>query len=171
MNSATDNTEALQAVTPPAHGEIWPGQGGRFICSLPALMGVPARALVAGLEESPGRLTFGPYGEIANAGSHIDGPANTVAILAAPGDHPAAQWARAYSADGHTDFFLPARLDMVMAHICAREHFEESSWYWTSTQTSRSDAFVQDFQDGGSDWSLKSFEFRVRACRWVHLTT
>ncbi len=156
-------------LTPPAHGQIWPGQGGRFICSMPALMGVPARHLVAGLHDSEKRLRYGPYVDMPGATSHIDGRANTAALLAAGGGYHAAEWASAYTADGHADFHLPSRLDMVMAHICAREHFDKSRLYATSTQGSRSSAFVQVFEYGGSDWGLKGYEFRVRAFRWVLL--
>lgn len=34
--------------TPPAMGEYWAGQGGRYICTLPALLGIPERHLIVG---------------------------------------------------------------------------------------------------------------------------
>lgn len=155
-------------LTPPAIGDYWLGQGGRYICTLPALMGMPERHLIAGEGEAED-LTFGPRDDVPAATSQIDGAANTTALLATGKDHPAAQWARAYSADGHTDFFLPAKLDLVMAHICAPQLFNKSGWYWTSTQGSRSGAFVQDFEHGGSGWSNKDYEHRVRAFRVIPL--
>lgn len=156
------------ALTPPAHGEYWSGQGGRFICTLPALLGVPARHLVVGDSETDDTV-FGPSLDVPLAVSQLDGPANTAALLATGQNHPAAQWAAAYTADGHTDFFLPSRLDLVMAHICAPQLFQKSGWYWTSTQTSRHSAFVQDFEGGDSGWGDKDIGHRVRAFRRISL--
>ena len=168
VQGAAQQEMAPQALTPPAHGEYWTGQGGRFVCTLPALLGVPARHLVVGEDETED-LTFGPATDMPGAVSQLDGPANTAALLANGQDHPAAKWAAAYTADGHTDFFLPSRLDLVMAHICAPQLFQKSDWYWSSTQGSRHFAFVQDFEDGSSYWISKDNGRRVRAFRWVHL--
>lgn len=165
--SATEQPRG-QSLLPPAMGDYWPGQGGRYICSLPALLGLPARHLIAGEGEAED-LTFGPRDDVPAATSQIDGAANTAALLATGKDHPAAQWSRAYTADGHADFFLPSKLDMVMAHICAPQLFKKSGWYWTSTQGSRYDAFVQAFEDGTSDWNFKDNERRVRAFRVIPL--
>lgn len=158
------------ALTPPAHSEIWPGQGGRYICTLPALLDAPARHLVASEGEAED-LAYGPAIDVPGACSQLNGPANTAALLSTGKDHPAAKWAAAYTADGHTDFFLPARLDLLMAHICAPQLFKKSGWYLSSTQYSRSTAFVQDFEYGisSSCWFGKDGERRVRAFRWVHL--
>lgn len=155
-------------LTPPAMGDYWSGQGGRYICTLPALLGMPERHLIAGEGETED-VAFGPRDDVPAATSQIDGAANTTALLATDKDHPAAQWARAYSADGHTDFFLPAKLDLVMAHICASQLFQKSGWYWTSTQLSRYSAFVQDFEYGLSLWDGKGNEHRVRAFRVIPL--
>lgn len=155
-----------EALTPPAHGEYWTGQGGHYICTLPALMGAPTRHLIAGASEAT-NLTFGPDTAIKGADSHIDGPANTAALLASGEDHPAANYCKAYTADGHADFFLPARLDLVMAHICAKSIFNTDGYYWSSTQDSRSYAFVQDFEHGTSAWGCKDYGRRVRAFRWI----
>ncbi|SFB95989.1 hypothetical protein SAMN05216344_10694 [Polaromonas sp. OV174] len=158
---------AGNTLTPPAHGEYWLGQGGYYVCTLPALLDAPARHLIAGAAESEDRITYGPSIDVPGARSQLNGRTNTAALLATGKDHPAAEWATAYAADGHTDFFLPSRLDLVMAHICAPELFEKSSWYWSSTQSSRTNAFVQDFEGGDSIWDGKGSERRVRAFRWV----
>ena len=186
------------ALTPPAMGEYWPSQGGHYICTLPALLGMPARHLIAGSDEAED-MTFGPYQDIADAGSHIDGAANTASLLKAADKHPAAQWAsaytadghtdffmpsryatdkhpaaqwaNAYTADGHTDFFLPSRYDLLMAYLCAPKLFNTSGWYWSSTQLSRSCAFVQSFEYGTSGWLSKDNERRVRAFRVIPLQT
>ncbi|HZX85695.1 MAG TPA: hypothetical protein VFF19_19135 [Reyranella sp.] len=154
--------------TPPTHGQIWPGQGGRFICTVAASEGLPARHLVFGTDEAED-LTFGPYEKIDAADSQLDGPSNTAALLASGKDHPAAAWAKAYTADGHTDFHLPSRHDLLLAYIHAKRHFSTDDWYWSSTQNSRNYAFVQDFEGGYSYWSGKGLVYRVRACRWIPL--
>lgn len=163
-----DPTPATSTPQPPAAGEYWSGQGGHYICTLPALLGMPARHLIAGADETDD-LTFGPDKEVSGAGSHIDGAANTTALLKSGDTHPAAHWARTYTADGHTDFFLPSRYDLLMAYLCAPKLFKTSGWYWSSTQVSRSTAFVQDFELGHSGWYFKDFEHRVRAFRAIQL--
>lgn len=160
---------ATEILTPPAAGAIWPGQGGRFICTVAASEGLPARHLIFGTSEAKD-LAFGPYVDVPGAKSQLDGRANTAALLASGSEHPAAAWAAAYTEDGHTDFHLPSRVDLVLAHAHAKEHFSKDDWYWSSTQVSRDSAFVQDFEDGDSYWSGKGYEHRVRACRWIHLT-
>lgn len=168
MNAVLDPVAAT--LTPPAHGEIWPGQGGRYICTLPALLGMPERHLIVSEGEAEG-LEYGPYGvDVPGAGSPLNGPGNTQALIDSGKDHPAAQWARAYTADGHSDFHLPAKLDLVMAQICAPQLFSKDDWYWSSTQYSSFNAFVQDFEYGVSHWNIKDDERRVRAFRWVHLS-
>lgn len=155
-------------LTPPGHGELWPGQGGRYICTTAAMLGMPARHLIVGDGEAED-LIYGPCLDVPDACSQIDGAGNTRALMATGQEHPAAQWAAAYTADGHTDFFLGARLDLVMSHICAPHLFNKSGWYATSTQRSRLDAFVQDFEGGDSDWDVKVNERRVRAFRAIPL--
>ena len=155
-------------IAPPAHGELWPGQGGRYICTLPPLLGMPERHLIAGDGEAED-LTYGPAVDVPGAASHINGRANTAALLATGQKHPAAEWAHGYTADGHTDFFLPSRLDLLMAYICAPTLFKKSGWYWSSTQYSRGSAFVQDFEYGGSYWGGKDGGYRVRAFRRIPL--
>lgn len=163
---ALDATDA-SAPMPPAHGEYWPGQGGRYICTLPALLGMPARHLIAGALSSK-EFKFGPYEEITGAGSHIDGRVNTAALLASGHQHPAAQYAKDYTADGHTDFFLPAKLDLVMAHICAQS-IGEDNYVWSSTQVSSDGALVQSFELGFSFWGGKANEYFVVPVRVIQL--
>lgn len=157
-------------IAPPAHGEPWPGQGGRYICTLPPLLTLPERHLIAGEGEADG-LTYGPDIDVPGAASHIDGAANTAALLATGQKHPAAEWARGYTTDGHTDFFLPSRLDLLMAYICAPTLFKKSGWYRSSTQGSRGVAFVQDFEGGCSLWAGKDGVSRVRAFRVIPTST
>ena len=161
--------QAATELTPPASGQYWHGQGGIFLLTLPELHGMPARHLIASQDEAEA-LIWGPYGkDMAHAKSQVDGDANTAALIASQHEHPAAAWCAGYTRDGHSDFYLPARLDMLHAYIAAPELFDKDGWYWTSTQLSADSAFAQYFRYGSSHWNVKDHEFRVRAFRSIHL--
>jgi hypothetical protein len=160
---------ATTALTPPEPGQPWPGQGGIFICTLPAQFGLPARHLVAGTNEAED-LTWGPYGEEApGATSQTDGRANTAALVAASDEHPAAEWAAKYTEDGHTDYYLPSRIELLMCYLHAPQVFKTSGWYWSSSHSSRISAFCQAFEFGGSYADGKGDEFRARPVRSIQL--
>lgn len=165
-------TEPTTILTPPAIGQYWPSQGGVYMGTVPAIAHLPARHLIFGAE-APQSLTWGPYGTtVDGANSRIDGAANTAAILAHKaangGDFPAAEWAAAYTADGHNDFHLPAQADLFFASLQPTALFA-LAWHWSSTQTSSDYAFFQSFEDGHSLWGDKDDACRVRAVRWIHL--
>lgn len=159
---------------PPALGAYWHGQGGIYCGTLPAAHGLPARHLIFGTTDAPERLTWGEYGtKVPGADHRWDGRANTAALLAnkATGkSHPAAEWAAAYSADGHTDFHLPAQAELALASVMCPEQFTQEGWYWSSTQLGRDSAFVQGFEVGGSVWYVKDGGYFVRAARWIPIT-
>lgn len=160
-------------LTPPAFGEYWPGQGGIYCGTMPAMHGLPARHLIFA-KGADQKLAYGGYGiDVPGAASRIDGPANTAALLAdktANGNaYPAAEYCAAYSADGHSDFHYPSQACLFMASLCAPQSFNKDGWYSSSTQDSGNGAFVQDFEYGGSGWSYKDYEFRVRPLRWIQL--
>lgn len=164
-------TEAT-ILTPPAIGQYWPGQGGVYMGTVPAIAHLPARHLIFG-NEAPQSLTWGPYGTtVDGANSRIDGAANTAAILAHKAAHGgeflAAEWAAAYTADGHTDFHLPSQADLFFASLQPTALFA-LAWHWSSTQGSSNGAFIQSFESGDSGWGGKDNDYRVRAVRWIHL--
>ena len=147
-------TEATTTLTPPAVGQHWPGQGGYYMGTMPAIGNLPARHLIFGAE-SPKRLAWGPYGTtVASANSRTDGTANTAAILAHKASHggefPAAEWAAAYTADGHTDFHLPSQADLFFASLQPDTTFAKKQ-LWSSTQDDSDGAFGQSFAAG---WSI-----------------
>jgi len=148
----------------PAPGAYWPGQGGFYAGTWPAQQGLPARHLVFA-EEEASELAWGGY----SAKSRLDGRANTAALLADSTEHPAAVWASKRSADGHSDFHLPAQADLFMAMLTCPERFEKSGWCWSSTQDDSRNAFCQGFAYGNSYWNYKDNKLRVRAVRWVQL--
>lgn len=165
-------TEPTNILTPPAIGQYWPGQGGVYMGTAPAIAHLPARHLIFG-SEAPENLPWGPYGTtVDGANSRIDGAANTAAILAHKaahgGEFPAAEWAAAYTADGHTDFHLPSQADLFFASLQPAGLFA-LAWHWSSTQGSSLSAFIQYFAGGWSRWGSKGRAYRVRAVRWIHL--
>ena len=161
------NASESLAIHSVGHGEYWAGQGGHFICTLPAMHGLPARHLIAAAEEN--ECTWGKGGEdVPGAASQYDGKANTAALVA-HGGHPAAEWAATYEANGLTDFYLPSRLELLMCYLAAPQLFKKEGYYWSSSQYSRGDAWVQDFEYGYSNVSDKYGEFRARPVRWIQL--
>ena len=144
----------------PAIGEYWPGQGGINAGFVAARGDVPAHYLILG-DKDLGEFKWGRYQEESAATSKWDGKANTDALIAA-GGHPAAAAARAHTADGHSDFDLPAaaQLHQVWAHDLISK-----GYYWSSSQRSASNAFGMTFGGGGQDTSGKSYELRVRPVR------
>ena len=157
----------LLAIHTVGHGEYWAGQGGHYICTLPALHGLPARHLIAAAEEN--ECTWGKGGEdVPGATSQYDGKANTAALLA-HGGHPAAEWAAAYEANGHKDFYLPSRFELLMCYLAAPQLFKKEGWYWSSSQSSRDDAWCQDFETGDSYDTGKGDELRARPVRTIQL--
>lgn len=157
------------ALTPPAPGQPWPGQGGIYICTLPAQFGLPARHLVVGTNEAED-LTWGPYDdEAAGATSQTDGRTNTAALTASGKGHPAATWASQYTEDGHADYYLPSRIELLMCYLHAPQAFKTSGWYWSSSQYSRYYAWCQDFEYGYSTAYRKGNEFRARPVRSIQL--
>lgn len=153
-------------VTP---GAYWPGQGGHYVCTLPAQFGLPERHLIVAADEKT-EITWGAHGEeIPGATSQVDGRSNTQALAANGGKHPAAAWTSAHEADGHKDFHLPSRFELFMCWLSAPQLFDKSGWYWSSSQFSRSDAWCQGFEYGYSYLSGKANELRARPVRWIHL--
>lgn len=166
-------TQAKDIGAPPAFGEYWPGQGGTYCGTMPAMHGLPARHLIFA-QDAEKQLAYGGYGiDAPGAASRIDGPANTAALLAAKTangrDYPAAEYCAAYKADGHKDFHLASQACLFMASLCAPQIFSKDDWHLSSTQFSGNDAFVQDFEGGFSYRGSKITEFRVVPLRWIQL--
>ena len=151
---------AQQQLTPPAIGQIWPGQGGIYAGVIPARNGQEAYHLVIG--EELGRFEWGPYGDESPATSLIDGLANT-AVLLEHGEYPAAKAATAHNADGHSDFYLPAAAELYEAWL--NLGYQDWYWVWSSSQRSASNAFLMGFDDGFQDFYGKYNELRVRPVR------
>lgn len=154
------NVAPAAPTTIPALGEYWPGQGGVNAGFVAACGDVPAHYLILG-DRDLGEFKWGRYREESEATSRWDGKANTDALIAA-GGHPAAEAARAYAADGHADFDLPAaaQLYQVWVHGLISE-----GAYWSSSQRSADHAFYMYFDVGNQSTGGKLNELRVRPVR------
>ncbi|MFJ2455402.1 DUF1566 domain-containing protein [Pseudomonas protegens] len=154
------NVQMAAPSSVPAIGTYWPGQGGINGGYVEARGDVPAHYLIFG-DKDLGEFAWGRYREESEATSKWDGKANTDALIAA-GGHSAAEAARAYTADGHNDFDLPAatQLYQAWAHDLITE-----GYYWSSSQRSANFAFFLTFGGGDQDSNVKYGELRVRPVR------
>jgi hypothetical protein len=147
----------------PAIGYYWEGQGGVNAGVMRGVDGQSDYYLIVATEDL-GKFEWGSYGtEVKGAGSASDGAANTRALIEDE-DHPAATACAEYEADGHADFYLPARRELQLAEANVSELFAKE-WHWSSTQRSADLAFYMDFVDGYQDFYDKGSELRVRPVR------
>lgn len=155
------------AASLPNIGEYWRGQGGVYAGMMRGQDGQPDYHLivptdpVANVQE----IAWGGYDhDEPDAKSDFDGLANTLALCESERDHPAAKWAAGLVIDGHADFYLPARRELSLCYANVPELFDKE-WHWSSTQYSRTNAYGQDFEDGGQYLTGKHSRLRARAVR------
>lgn len=151
-----------QATTPVAGrhkiGEYLSGQGGIYIGDIRGDDGV-LYGLIIAEPADVGTAAWGPEGDLDM--SAWDGLVNTNALSE---KYPAAKLAGDYEADGHCDFYLPSRREMMIALANVPDLFEKSSWYWTSSLRG-SYPWAVDFEDGLVLCLVRHHEFRVRPFR------
>jgi hypothetical protein len=141
-------------------GQYAEGQGGIYI-------GVTAqgRHLFAAAEPLDGVFEFGGYGDELEGYSDLDGAENTRKLVEC-GGHPAALAATEFTADGHSDFYLPSHRELLQ--VVAIEGFDASVGdVWTSTPYGSYYAWAVDFEDGTIGGWDRGFEFRVRPVRSI----
>jgi len=147
----------------PPLGADWPGQGG-FNGGLVAARGyVPAHYLIVAKADI-GDHEWGGRGKDSGATSKTDGLANSEA-LQSEGGHPAIEAVAAYTAEGHTDFYLPACAELYHCWVSVPELFAKDTWYWSSSQRSAYSAFVMNVDGGSQSFYDKFGELRVRPVR------
>lgn len=151
---------AQQQLTPPAIGEVWPGQGGIYL----GLRQYPEGLchVIAAEKDLPGRHAYGDYGVKVEAESRADGRANTAILLAREGKHPAAIAAASYTADSHADFYLASIGELHHAWQYAPGSFATDWYYISSTQYSANYACSMDFEGGWLNYDVKLNERLVR---------
>ncbi|WP_043345050.1 DUF1566 domain-containing protein [Cupriavidus basilensis] len=160
---------AKQSTSTPRIGEIWAGQGGVYAGVMRGENGQTDYHLIVPThpDASVEEIAWGSADhDETGAKSEFDGWANTEALSCSRHAHPAAQWARSLSIDGHSDFYLPARRELSLMYANVPELFEKA-WHWSSTQSASNSGFAwnQTFGDGGQTITRKSSEYRARAVR------
>lgn len=162
--TATPTQEPVELTGVPAHGEYWPGEGGKNGGYVPARGDVPAHHLIVGANDI-GDYKHGGHGHETAATSKTDGAANTRALIDSDIDHPAAKACAEYGADGHADYHLPAASELYQCWLNCPELFDKEPWYATSTQFSAYGIYVMDFSGGSQYDATKHCERRVRPVR------
>lgn len=109
-------------------GEYLAGQGGVYAGDILGADGVTYGLIIGGDKEDIGAAKWGPDGE--RDLSDWDGLSNTNSLRK---ECPAAKLASSYEADGHVDFYLPGRREMLVAMANVPHLFGKKSRYWTST--------------------------------------
>jgi len=99
------------------------------------------------------------------------GKTNTALILAAlgSGDY-AAYYCGNQSIDGYSDWFLPSKdeLQLMRTNLSDYSHGDFSSYsrYWSSTESSATNAWLVNFYNGSEDdWNKELHSYYVRAAR------
>ncbi|WP_159973097.1 DUF1566 domain-containing protein [Pseudomonas sp. 8Z] len=165
--------ETMRLTPTPGIGEFWSGQGGIYAGLMRGENGHPDYHLVVSPAErgEAEAITWGSAGKSEpGATNEWDGLANTRALAESEHSHPAAEWAAGLEINGHRDFYLPSRRELRLCWVNAPELFAEK-WYWSSTQYSPNDAWLQDFGDGYQTTIHKFSELRARAVRRVLSTS
>ena len=157
------NVQPVTAHSVPALGTEWPGQGGLNGGLVAARGDVPAHYLIVAKEDI-GAHEWGGRGKESGATSKTDGLANSE-TLQSEGGHPAIEAVAAYTAEGHTDFYLPACAELYHYWVNVPELFAKDTWYWSSSQRSANGAFGVGFDDGFQYNHGKGSELRVRPVR------
>lgn len=94
---------------------------------------------------------------------------NTAAMVAAGISlHPAAQFCKGLSINGYTDWYLPAKdeLNLIYTNRDSLDAFIQS-YYWSSTQSSYNNSWLQYFTNGNQYANFKTTTAYVRGVRRV----
>ena len=139
QSTASTSAPASAILTPPAIGDVWPGQGGIYAGLSLTDDGLHACHLV--LADTDRDLEH----NWADAGA----------------------WAAGLDIDGHKDFTLPNRVDGIVLYRHLRDRFALNEWHWLSEQHAQYSgyAWVQSFDFGYQDNGHKDGEYRARAVR------
>lgn len=158
-----EQSKSIALPARPRIGEYLAGQGGIYIGDILGNDGV-LYGLIASQEQDVGRARWAEDGE--RDLSDWDGLTNTNRLR---NGCPAAKLASDYEADGHTDFYLPARRELIVAAANVPHLFNAESRYWTSTPYGSTYAWAVDFEHGTVGHWYRYDEFQVRPFRrFIH---
>lgn len=149
----------INKATRPIIGEYLTMQGGIYVGDIlgddKVLYG-----LSVGEEMDIGMAEFG-Y-EFKGDLSQWDGLSNTNLLR---GKSPAADIAANYERNGHCDFYLPARRELMVALANVPHLFNPKDYYWSSTTRGNDYAWAVDFEHGCVINYDRDDKFRVRPFR------
>lgn len=158
LDSLRQQSSITQAIRPRI-GEYLTTEGGIYVGDIlgddKILYG-----LIVGEEIDIGMAKFGRdhNGDL----SQWDGLSNTNALR---GKSQAADMAGNYERNGHCDFYLPARRELMVALANTPHMFNPKDYYWSSTPRGNDCAWAVDFEYGHVDYYDRYNEFRVRPFR------
>ena len=159
----------FSAITPPAIGTYWDGEGGIYAGLMRGEEGQLDYHLIVARDEdgATSDAVWGSHGKDESGAKHArDGLFNTASLAESDNDHPAADWATNLDVKGHTDWYLPARFELALCYASVPELFDEA-WYLSSTQFSPTSAWFQNFDGGTQTSARKDHARRARAVRRV----
>lgn len=158
--------KALASTTPPVPGQYWPAQKGWYAGICRSEDGLTGWHLILpkGAKFCFKDVTWGERGqEVASAKNNFDGLANTIAMM----DAGSALALKIRKLPG--DCYLPSRFESALIYAMLRDQIELGDWYWTSTQTSAGNAWMQSFNYGSQYDGSKNYAGRARAVRRLSL--
>ncbi len=167
MNQTAQTLPVVPATMAPiAIGTQLPDQGGTLAAYLARPDGSLYGLIVASAEHDVAGA-WGEYGQDVPGARGTHGAASTLEMAYA---HSAiAQALRGLQIEGHADWYVPSRLELLAAYEQAPQLFDKADYYWSSTQHSRNNAWCQDFEYGYSGANGKGNEFFARPVRSIHL--
>ena len=140
----------------PSIGAAWPGEGGVNGGLGRKEDGTPEWLIVPPIDVGYFKeVTYGGYGkDVPGAASWYDGRANTAALLAAGDAYEAARKCADLSHEGHSDYFLPAKLQLAQVYA-SLYGVVPKEWVLSSTQYSAYSAWGQYFANGDTSYWTK----------------
>ncbi|MGN6232179.1 MAG: hypothetical protein ACTHNZ_13585 [Trinickia sp.] len=166
----SDTSHGVRLADAPKLGEYWRGQGGLYAGVIPDYEGNHPRVLIVADDQAID-VPWGGSGDVEN-GAHdrADGYANTRALIdckVASHFHHAARFAWSYEQDGHDDFHLPSQRELDALNVTMPDTFDQTDWYWSSTERSSAMAWGRNFGGATIDTMLKHMPGRALAVRSV----
>jgi hypothetical protein len=115
---------------------------------------------------------WGSYGTVRGTTNTSDGITNTTTLFKlGSAAHPAAYYARALTTGGYSNWYLPAKDELMtcwsnkLATPFATANAFVGSIYRSSTEENGTNAWLQNFDNGAQYTDVKSFNTYVRASR------
>ena len=129
----------IAALKAPRINTVWPGQGGIYAGIARGIDGAPDCHVIVALEQPTEEFTW----------------------------KDRLKAVKSITVDGHSDFTVATRFQAALVYANANDRFDPARWYWTSSEYSERDAWIQDFDDGGQYDDGKSCKARAVAVRLI----